>query len=92
MHRIEEPEEKKRVANESVEGLMMDIAAAEEEIIRWKSVAEQEAAAGRAVEQEFLAQIVGLLLSIGTSSEITLSNNSIDSYFFILSRLYMACK
>ncbi|PPD92167.1 hypothetical protein GOBAR_DD10887 [Gossypium barbadense] len=56
MHRIEEPEEKKRVANESVEGLTMDIAAAEEEIIRWKSVAEQEAAAGRAVEQEFLAQ------------------------------------
>ncbi|KAB2045147.1 hypothetical protein ES319_D01G140600v1 [Gossypium barbadense] len=57
MHRIEEPEEKKRVANESVEGLTMDIAAAEEEIIRWKSVAEQEAAAGRAVEQEFLAQV-----------------------------------
>ncbi|MBA0729446.1 hypothetical protein Golax_022761 [Gossypium laxum] len=29
---------------------MMDIAAAEEEITRWKSVAEQEAAAGRAIE------------------------------------------
>ena len=40
-----------------VEGLMMDIAAAEEEITRWKSAAEQEAAAGRAVEQEFLAQV-----------------------------------
>lgn len=40
-----------------VEGLMMDVAAAEEEIVRWKSAAEQEAAAGRAVEQEFLAQV-----------------------------------
>ncbi|XVE85188.1 hypothetical protein DITRI_Ditri17bG0071700 [Diplodiscus trichospermus] len=57
MHRIEELEEKERVASESVEGLMMDIAAAEEEITRWKSAAEQEAAAGRAVEQEFLAQL-----------------------------------
>ncbi|XWS22723.1 hypothetical protein CRYUN_Cryun29cG0060800 [Craigia yunnanensis] len=57
MRRIEELEEKERVANESVEGLMMDIAAAEEEITRWKSAAEQEAAAGRAVEQEFLAQL-----------------------------------
>ncbi|KAK6242183.1 hypothetical protein QQP08_005865 [Theobroma cacao] len=57
MRRIEELEEKERVANESVEGLMMDIAAAEEEISRWKSAAEQEAAAGRAVEQEFLTQL-----------------------------------
>ncbi|XVF02590.1 hypothetical protein REPUB_Repub04eG0187800 [Reevesia pubescens] len=57
MHRIKELEEKERVANESVEGLMMDIASAEEEITRWKSAAEQEAAAGRAVEQEFLAQL-----------------------------------
>ncbi|XVF85080.1 hypothetical protein PTKIN_Ptkin17bG0089700 [Pterospermum kingtungense] len=57
MRRIEELEEKERVANESVEGLMMDVAAAEEEIVRWKSAAEQEAAAGRAVEQEFLAQL-----------------------------------
>ena len=40
-----------------VEGLMMDIVAAEEEIVRWKTAAEQEAAAGRAVEQEFLAQV-----------------------------------
>ena len=40
-----------------VEGLMMDIAAAEEEITRWKVAAEQEAAAGRAVEQEFKAQV-----------------------------------
>ncbi|KAF2282238.1 hypothetical protein GH714_043879 [Hevea brasiliensis] len=35
---------------------MMDIAAAEEEITRWKVAAEQEAAAGRAVEQEFVTQ------------------------------------
>ncbi|KAG6757172.1 hypothetical protein POTOM_037475 [Populus tomentosa] len=57
MRRVEELEEKERVANESVEGLMMDIAAAEEEITRWKVAAEQEAAAGRAVEQEFVAQV-----------------------------------
>ncbi|KAK4256642.1 hypothetical protein QN277_006341 [Acacia crassicarpa] len=60
MHRIEELEDKERVANESVEGLMMDIAAAEEEINRWKLAAEQEAAAGRAVEQEFVAQLSAL--------------------------------
>lgn len=35
----------------------MDIAAAQEEIVRWKTAAEQEAAAGRAVEQEFLTQV-----------------------------------
>ncbi|KAG5236178.1 hypothetical protein OIU76_010995 [Salix suchowensis] len=57
MGRIEELEEKERVANESVEGLMMDIAAAEEEITRWKVAAEQEAAVGRAVEQDFVAQL-----------------------------------
>ncbi|KAJ6903869.1 paramyosin-like [Populus alba x Populus x berolinensis] len=57
LRRIEELEEKERVANESVEGLMTDIAAAEEEITRWKVAAEQEAAAGRAVEQEFVAQL-----------------------------------
>ncbi|KAE8023564.1 hypothetical protein FH972_009242 [Carpinus fangiana] len=58
MHRIEELEEKERLANDSVEGLMMDIAAAEEEITRWKVAAEQEAAAGRAVEQEFVVQFL----------------------------------
>ncbi|PSS26911.1 hypothetical protein CEY00_Acc08208 [Actinidia chinensis var. chinensis] len=36
---------------------MMDIAAAEEEITRWKLAAQQEAAAGKAVEQEFVAQL-----------------------------------
>lgn len=55
--RVEELEEKERVASENVEGLMMDIAAAEEEITRWKVAAQQEAAAGKAVEQEFLAQL-----------------------------------
>eukprot|EP00256_Glycine_max_P037563 XP_006585249.2 golgin subfamily A member 4 [Glycine max] len=60
MHRIEELEEKERVANENIEGLMMDIAAAEEEINRWKVAAEQEAAAGRGVEQEFVAQLSAL--------------------------------
>ncbi|KAK4264968.1 hypothetical protein QN277_026079 [Acacia crassicarpa] len=57
MKRIEELEEKERVANENVEGLMIDIASAEEEINRWKVAAEQEAGAGRAVEQEFAAQL-----------------------------------
>ncbi|CAL1378332.1 unnamed protein product [Linum trigynum] len=57
LQRIEELEEKERVANESVEGLMLDIAAAEEEITRWKVAAEEEAAAGRTVEQEVMAQL-----------------------------------
>lgn len=35
----------------------MDIAAAEEEIARWKVAAEQEAAAGRGVEQDFVGQV-----------------------------------
>lgn len=61
---IEELEEKERLANESVEGLMMDIAAAEEEISRWKVAAEQEAAAGRAVEQEFIAQLSAVRLEL----------------------------
>ncbi|PON74646.1 paramyosin [Trema orientale] len=60
LRQIEDLEEKERVANESVEGLMMDIAAAEEEITRWKVAAEEEAAAGRAVEQEFIAQLSAL--------------------------------
>ncbi|KAF5945178.1 hypothetical protein HYC85_015406 [Camellia sinensis] len=58
--RVEELEEKERVSNENVEGLMMDIAAAEEEITRWKVAAQQEAAAGKAVEQEFVAQLSAL--------------------------------
>lgn len=40
-----------------VEGLMMDIAAAEEEITRWKVAAQQEAEAGKAVEQDYVAQV-----------------------------------
>ncbi|KAM7484169.1 hypothetical protein LguiA_000178 [Lonicera macranthoides] len=58
--RMEELEEKERVANENVEGLMLDIAAAEEEITRWKVAAQQEADAGKAVEQEFVAQLSAL--------------------------------
>ncbi|KAK6139186.1 hypothetical protein DH2020_027065 [Rehmannia glutinosa] len=53
---VEELEEKERVANENV-GLMMDITAAEEEIMRWKVAAQQEADAGKAVEQEYVAQL-----------------------------------
>ncbi|CAN1301913.1 Uncharacterized protein At3g49055 [Linum perenne] len=60
LQKIEELEEKERVANESVEGLMMDIAASEEEIMRWKVAAEDEAAAGRAVEQEVMVQLSAL--------------------------------
>ncbi|GAB2297890.1 hypothetical protein Dimus_031975 [Dionaea muscipula] len=58
--RIEELEEKERAANENVDGLMMDVTAAEEEIRRWKVAAEQEAAAGRAVEQEYSSQLSAL--------------------------------
>lgn len=36
----------------------MDITAAEEEITRWKIAAQQEAAAGKAVEQECDAQVI----------------------------------
>ncbi|KAI3812444.1 hypothetical protein L1987_17153 [Smallanthus sonchifolius] len=54
---VEKLKEKERVANENVEGLMMDIAAAEEEITRWKAAAQQEAEAGRAIEQEYVAQL-----------------------------------
>ncbi|KAJ0257862.1 Paramyosin [Hirschfeldia incana] len=57
MRQIEELKEKERIANENVEGLMTDIAAAEEEIARWKVAAEQEAAAGGAVEQDFTSQV-----------------------------------
>ncbi|KAG5390475.1 hypothetical protein IGI04_032016 [Brassica rapa subsp. trilocularis] len=70
MRQIEELKEKERIVNENVsrfllarvvtltvEGLMTDIAAAEEEIARWKVAAEQEAAAGGAVEQDFTSQL-----------------------------------
>ncbi|KAL7093808.1 hypothetical protein ACP275_11G062400 [Erythranthe tilingii] len=58
--RVEELEEKERVANENVEGLMMDISAAEEEIMRWKVAAQQEADAGKAVEQDYVAQLAAV--------------------------------
>lgn len=57
---IKNLEEKERVANESVEGLMMDVTAAEEEIKRWKMAAEEEAEAGRSIEKEFQNQISSL--------------------------------
>ncbi|KAL1550394.1 paramyosin-like [Salvia divinorum] len=58
--RVEELEEKERMANENVEGLMMDIAGAEEEIMRWKIAAQQEADAGKAVEQEYISQLASV--------------------------------
>lgn len=57
---MEELEEKERVANENVERFMTDIAGAEEETTRWKVAAQQEAAAGKAIEQEFVAQLTTL--------------------------------
>uniref|UniRef100_A0ACD5YBV8 Uncharacterized protein n=1 Tax=Avena sativa TaxID=4498 RepID=A0ACD5YBV8_AVESA len=57
---IKHLEEKERVANDSVEGLMMDVTAAEEEIKRWKMAAEEEAEAGRSIEQEFQTQLTSL--------------------------------
>ncbi|PPR96216.1 hypothetical protein GOBAR_AA24458 [Gossypium barbadense] len=53
---------------------MMDIAAAEEEITRWKSAAEQEAAAGRAVEQEFLAQLSAVKLELEEAKQAMLES------------------
>ncbi|KAK8943518.1 hypothetical protein KSP40_PGU000876 [Platanthera guangdongensis] len=60
MQQMKELKEREHIANENVEGLMTDIAAAEEEIARWKLAAEQEAAAGKAVEQEFLSKLSSL--------------------------------
>ncbi|XBH94397.1 hypothetical protein VPH35_085184 [Triticum aestivum] len=57
---IKHLEEKEKMANESVEDLMVDITAAEEEIQRWKTAAEEEANAGRSIEQEFQTQISSL--------------------------------
>ncbi|KAL8111725.1 hypothetical protein AgCh_019437 [Apium graveolens] len=58
--KVEELEEKEKIANENVEGLMMDIAAAEEEITRWKVAAQEEAYAGKAVEHDFLSQLLAV--------------------------------
>ncbi|KAK1348239.1 Paramyosin [Heracleum sosnowskyi] len=55
---VEELEEKEKTANENVEGLMLDIAAAEEEITRWKVAAQEEADAGKAVEHDFVSQLL----------------------------------
>lgn len=55
---VEELQEKESVKNENVKGLMMDIVAAEEETTKWKAATHQEAAAGKGVEQEYVAQVV----------------------------------
>ncbi|XP_077250573.1 paramyosin [Tasmannia lanceolata] len=73
---IKELEEKERVANENVEGLMLDIAAAEEEIVRWKVAAEQEAAAGRAIEQEFVSQLKSLREELEEAKQAILESES----------------
>nr|XP_010932259.1 uncharacterized protein At3g49055 [Elaeis guineensis] len=75
-HHIKELEEKERVANENVEGLMLDIAAAEEEIARWKAAAEQEAAAGRAVEQDFLTQLSALRKELEEAKQAILESEN----------------
>ncbi|KAG8057775.1 hypothetical protein GUJ93_ZPchr0002g23543 [Zizania palustris] len=69
---IKHLEEKERVANESVEGLMMDVTAAEEEIKRWKMAAEEEAEAGKAIEQEFQTQISSLHKELDEAKQSTL--------------------
>ncbi|KAH7664250.1 P-loop containing nucleoside triphosphate hydrolase protein [Dioscorea alata] len=73
---IKQLEEQERVANESVEGLMMDIATAEEEIARWKAAAEQEAAAGRAVEQEFQTQLSTLRRELDEAKQTLLESEN----------------
>ncbi|KAI3733463.1 hypothetical protein L6452_12906 [Arctium lappa] len=71
---VEELEEKERVANENVEGLMMDIAAAEEEITRWKVAAQQEAAAGKAVEQEYIAQLSTIRQELEEAKQVVIES------------------
>lgn len=71
---VDELKEKERVANENVEGLMMDIAAAEEEIARWKVAAQQEAAAGKAVEQEFVAQLSTIRQELEEAKQVVIES------------------
>ncbi|KAK4376948.1 hypothetical protein RND71_003244 [Anisodus tanguticus] len=63
---VEELEEKGRVANENVDGLMLDIAAAEEEITRWKVVA-QRRSHSKVVEEECAKTSNGFLNAINVS-------------------------
>lgn len=58
---------------------MMDIAAAEEEINRWKVAAEQEADAGRGVEQEFVSQVCYLFYKY---SDLLVIGKVCDRFFF----------
>ncbi|CAL1383407.1 unnamed protein product [Linum trigynum] len=74
MRRIEELEEKQRATNENIEGLLMDITAAEEEIRRWKVTAEQEAAAGHAVEKDFASQLSTLKKEVEEAKQATLES------------------
>ncbi|KAM3358633.1 myosin-10 [Capsicum galapagoense] len=71
---VEELEEKERVANENVEGLMLDITTAEEEITRWKVAAQQEAAAGKAVERECAAQLSAVRQELDAAKEAVLES------------------
>ncbi|XP_071690976.1 uncharacterized protein [Rutidosis leptorrhynchoides] len=71
---VDELEEKESVANENVEGLMMDIAAAEEEITRWKMAAQQEAAAGKAVEQEYVAQLSSIRQELEEAKQVVIES------------------
>lgn len=71
---VEELEEKERIANENVEGLMMDIAAAEEEITRWKMAAQQEAEAGKSVEQDYVAQLSTIRHELEEAKQVVLES------------------
>ncbi|CAH1433929.1 unnamed protein product [Lactuca virosa] len=71
---VEELEEKERIANENVEGLMMDIAAAEEEIARWKVAAQQEAAAGKGVEHEYVSQLSRIRKELEEAKQVVMES------------------
>ncbi|GAA0171465.1 hypothetical protein LIER_41163 [Lithospermum erythrorhizon] len=67
--RVKELEESERVANDNVEGLMLDIGAAEEEIERWKVAAQEEAAAGKAIEEEYTEQLAAVRLELEEANQ-----------------------
>lgn len=72
--KVKELEEKESVANENVEGLMMDVAAAEEEISRWKVAAQQEAAAGKGVEQDYVAQLSTIRRELEDAKQVVIES------------------
>ncbi|KAL1565226.1 paramyosin [Salvia divinorum] len=57
-----------------VEGLMMDIAGAEEEIMRWKIAALQEADAGKAIEQEYISQLASVRQELEEASQAVIES------------------